>query len=117
MSETSKGNFNDLSLVINGHKYTFQALTRAERDGWIVAIDNKSKDAKSAREGLVGSEGYKNQLEKYCMCPQTASCSLKYLPLGQPSQLPVPPLPARLGLSPGLRRKKKASPVNQSPLL
>ena len=66
VSEPSKGNFNDFSLLVNGHKYTFQAITRAERDGWIVAIDGKSKEAKTTREGLVGSAGYKSQLEKYC---------------------------------------------------
>ena len=65
MTDLAKGNFNDFTATLHGHKYTFQATNKAERDGWIVALDPKMADAKTSREGIVGSQGYKNQLEKY----------------------------------------------------
>lgn len=60
----SKGDFNDFTFKLNGHKHGFQAPTKAERDGWLVAIDTKSTEAKASREELVGSEGYKSQFEQ-----------------------------------------------------
>ena len=65
MSDVAKGNFNDFSVSVNGHKYTFQATTKAERDGWLVAIETKLPDAKSSKESIVGSEGYKEKLDKF----------------------------------------------------
>ena len=66
LSDVAKGNFNDFNASVHGHKYTFQATTRAERDGWVVAIQTKIEDAKTSREGVIGGEGYKTQFEKYC---------------------------------------------------
>lgn len=60
----SKGDFNDFTFKLNGHKHGFQAPTKVERDGWLVAIETKSKEAKGSREALVGSEGYKSQFEQ-----------------------------------------------------
>lgn len=65
ISDFEKGGFIDFSFKIRGHKHTFQAPTRAERDGWLVAIETRSAAAKEAHEGLVGSEGYKSQLDKF----------------------------------------------------
>ena len=65
MTDLAKGNFNDFSVTIHSHKYTFQALNRAERDGWLVALEPKISDAKSSREGIVNGQGYKTQLEKF----------------------------------------------------
>ncbi|KAL9126474.1 MAG: hypothetical protein Q9217_004473 [Psora testacea] len=65
MTDLAKGNFNDFTVNLHGHKHTFQALSKSERDGWLVAIEPKMADAKTSREGIIGSEGYKTQLEKY----------------------------------------------------
>ena len=51
--------------MLHGHKHTFQAVTKAEKDGWLVAIGTKHADAKTEREAIVGSDGYKSALEKY----------------------------------------------------
>ena len=60
-----KGSFDEFHFKINGQKHTFQAPSRAERDSWIATIQAKATEAKSAHEGLVGSQSYKNQLEKF----------------------------------------------------
>ena len=65
MTDFIKGTFDEFSFKIHGQKHTFQAPSRAERDSWIVAIETKSQEAKAAHEGLVGSSGYKSQLEKF----------------------------------------------------
>jgi len=62
MSDVSKGNFNDFSLKINGHKHLFQALTKSERDGWLAALKTKMAEAKSSREGVLNSDGYKSAI-------------------------------------------------------
>ena len=60
----TKVDFNDFSFKLHGHKHTFQAQSRAERDAWIAAIEAKATEAKGAREGIVSSAGYKSSLEK-----------------------------------------------------
>lgn len=60
----AKHDLNDFSFKINGQKHTFSAPTRDERDGWLVALETRSTEAKEAREGLIASEGYKTQHEK-----------------------------------------------------
>ena len=62
-----QGDFNDFSFKLHGHKHSFQVPTKAERDGWLVTIKTKSSDARAAHEGLIGSSGYKSQLEKFGM--------------------------------------------------
>jgi hypothetical protein len=42
-----------------------QAGTGPERASWIDALKSKASEAKEMKEGMVGSEGYKSQLEKY----------------------------------------------------
>lgn len=60
----TKHDLNDFSFKINGQKHTFSAPTRVERDGWLVALETRSTEAKEARDGLIASEGYKSQHEK-----------------------------------------------------
>ena len=67
MTDVAKGNFNDFSFSLNGHKHSFQATNKSEKDAWLVTIETKAAEAKTEREGIVGSSGYKSQLEKYGM--------------------------------------------------
>ncbi|KAL8794463.1 MAG: hypothetical protein Q9195_002936 [Heterodermia aff. obscurata] len=65
LTDFVKGTFDEFHFKINGQKHTFQAPSRAERDSWVATIQAKATEAKSAHEGLVGSQGYKSQLEKF----------------------------------------------------
>lgn len=49
---------------LHGHKHTFEAATLKERNGWFVAFEQKIEEAKAAKEGVVSSEGYKEELSK-----------------------------------------------------
>jgi len=60
----SKVDFNDFSFKLHGHKHTFQAQSRADRDAWIAAVETRASEAKGAREGIVSSTAYKSSLEK-----------------------------------------------------
>lgn len=64
-TDVLKGNFNDFGFSLNGHKHNFQAINKSEKDAWLVTIETNAAEAKTAREGIVGSSGYKSQLEKY----------------------------------------------------
>ena len=63
---TKEGAF-DFSLKLNGHKHTFQASLGAERDSWLVAVEQAIGEANSTHGGITGSEGYTNQLSKFGM--------------------------------------------------
>ncbi len=65
MTDIAKGDFNDFTVKLHGTKHTFQAPTKSERDAWLVTLEPKAKDALTAREGIVGSSGYKSAIEKY----------------------------------------------------
>ena len=65
-----KGNANDFGFTLNGQKHNFQAVTKSEKDAWIVAIETKAAEAKTSREGIIGSSGYKSALEKYGGLPK-----------------------------------------------
>lgn len=65
MSDVAESSSNDFTLKLNGHKLLFQALTKAERDGWLVALETKMADAKSSRAGVLNSSGYKSALENF----------------------------------------------------
>lgn len=67
VSDVTKGDLNEFSFKLHGHKHGFQAPTKAERDGWLVAIETRLADAKASREGIVGSEGYKSHKEQLGM--------------------------------------------------
>lgn len=65
MTDVEKGSLNDFSFKLHGKTHHLQAQTKAEKDGWLVAIETKLAGAKASREGIVGSSGYKSALEKY----------------------------------------------------
>ena len=64
----TKESYNEFFFKLHGHKHTFQTGTPAERDSWLVAIETKASEAKAAREGIIGSDGYKQQIEKLGRC-------------------------------------------------
>ncbi len=65
MSDLAIGDFNDFSVKLHGKNHTFQALNKSERDGWIVSLRPQMADAKSHREMLMATPGYKSAFEKY----------------------------------------------------
>ncbi|KAL8839502.1 MAG: hypothetical protein Q9170_001725 [Blastenia crenularia] len=65
IKDVAKAGPSDFSFKYHNHKHAFQATTAAERDGWIVALETRQAEAKTGREGVVGSEGYKHSLEKF----------------------------------------------------
>lgn len=67
VADVTKVDSNEFTFKLNGHKHGFQAPTKAERDGWLVAIESRLADAKASREGIVGSEGYKSRIEQLGM--------------------------------------------------
>ncbi|KAL9135998.1 MAG: hypothetical protein Q9175_002796 [Cornicularia normoerica] len=60
VTDVVKGNFNDFGFSLNGHKHNFQAINKSEKDAWLVTIETKAAEAKTEREGIVGSSGYKS---------------------------------------------------------
>lgn len=64
MSDVTKGDLNEFTFKLHGHKHGFQAPTKAERDGWLVAIETRLADAKASRDTITGSEGFKSRLEQ-----------------------------------------------------
>lgn len=65
MTDISKADLNNFAIHLHGQKHSFQAPTEAERDGWLVALESRAADAKTSRDGIISSSGYKSQLEKY----------------------------------------------------
>ncbi|MCJ1380494.1 hypothetical protein MMC17_003599 [Xylographa soralifera] len=63
-SDLSKEELTDFSFKLHGHKHTFQAGSKAERDSWLSAVEATTTEAKTSREAIVESEGYKNHLSK-----------------------------------------------------
>ncbi|MCJ1340891.1 hypothetical protein MMC09_006187 [Bachmanniomyces sp. S44760] len=63
-TEVTKEGLNEFFFKIHGHRHAFQAATRAERDSWIVAVEKEVTNAKTTRDGIVASDGYKNHLNK-----------------------------------------------------
>lgn len=63
-SEITKESSNEFIFKVNGAKHTFQAANAAERDSWFVAVEAKAAAAKSEKEAITGSEGYKAEHEK-----------------------------------------------------
>jgi hypothetical protein len=59
---------------LHGHKHTFEAANLKERNGWFVAVEKAVEEAKAAKETIVSSEGYKEELAKlgefnlFCCC-------------------------------------------------
>ncbi|MCJ1395174.1 hypothetical protein MMC18_008055 [Xylographa bjoerkii] len=63
-SDFSKEELTDFSFKLHGHKHTFQAGSKAERDSWLSAVEATATEAKTSREGIVESEGYKSHMSK-----------------------------------------------------
>ncbi|MCJ1287119.1 hypothetical protein MMC26_006467 [Xylographa opegraphella] len=63
-SDLSKEELTDFSFKLQGHKHTFQAGSKAERDSWFSAVETTAAEAKTSRPAMVESEGYKNQMNK-----------------------------------------------------
>lgn len=63
-TDITKESSTEFLFKVNGVKHTFQAGNTSERDSWVAALETKSADAKSQKETLTGSEGYKKELEK-----------------------------------------------------
>lgn len=51
-------------LKLHGQKHAFEASTAPERNGWFVAVEKAIEEGKAAKEGIVGSESYKEELAK-----------------------------------------------------
>ena len=49
---------------LHGHKHTFEAQTPTERNGWFIAVEKAIEEAKAAKQGIVESESYKEELSK-----------------------------------------------------
>ncbi|KAL9003439.1 MAG: hypothetical protein Q9188_003689 [Gyalolechia gomerana] len=65
IKDVAKAGPTEFSFKYHNHKHAFQAMTATERDGWIVALETRHPEAKTNREGIVGSEGYKSSMEKF----------------------------------------------------
>ncbi|KAI4256894.1 MAG: hypothetical protein LQ352_001894 [Teloschistes flavicans] len=65
IQDVTKAGLTDFTFKYHSHKHAFQAMNATERDGWLVALETRQADAKTNREGIVGSEGYKSSLDKF----------------------------------------------------
>ncbi|KAL8929856.1 MAG: hypothetical protein Q9208_001000 [Pyrenodesmia sp. 3 TL-2023] len=63
--DVAKAGPHDFTFKYHNHKHAFQAASATERDGWLVALETRHAEAKTSREGIVGSEGYKSSFEKF----------------------------------------------------
>ena len=68
VSDLTKEGSRDFSLKYHGHKHTFQA-SNEERDGWVVAIEKAAEEAKGSKEGILGSDKYKDTIGKLSKSP------------------------------------------------
>ncbi|KAL8802413.1 MAG: hypothetical protein Q9182_003836 [Xanthomendoza sp. 2 TL-2023] len=65
IKDVTKTGPTEFTFKYHGHKHAFQAGNTTERDGWLSALETRHTEAKTNRDGVVGSEGYKSSLEKY----------------------------------------------------
>ncbi|KAF2842193.1 hypothetical protein M501DRAFT_396741 [Patellaria atrata CBS 101060] len=63
-TDVQKEGTTEFSFKIAGHKHSFQAVSSPERNGWLLAVEKVVEEAKTAREEIVNSEGYKATIEK-----------------------------------------------------
>ncbi|KAK8196650.1 hypothetical protein M8818_006817 [Zalaria obscura] len=61
-TDLEKQSPHEFSFKVHGHKHTFKATNDVERDGWYIALENAIPEAKSAKEGILSSEGYKESV-------------------------------------------------------
>ncbi|KAL8693016.1 MAG: hypothetical protein Q9218_002073 [Villophora microphyllina] len=65
IQDVTKAGPTDFTFKYHGHKHAFQAMNATERDGWLVALETRQAEAKTNREGIVGSAGYKSAMDKF----------------------------------------------------
>jgi hypothetical protein len=58
----------EFTFRVLGHKHSFLATSKNERDGWLKAITTECEAAKAKKDEIHGSEGYKKTLEELSMC-------------------------------------------------
>ena len=63
-TDLTKDGYAAFHFKLNGHKHAFEVTNLAERNGWYVAVEKAITEAKAAKEGIVGSESYKEELTK-----------------------------------------------------
>ncbi|KAL9092336.1 MAG: hypothetical protein Q9165_004510 [Trypethelium subeluteriae] len=64
VSDITKEGSRDFAFKYHDHKHTFQASNEKERDGWLVAVEKTAEEAKASKEGVLGSEKYKDTIGK-----------------------------------------------------
>ena len=57
----------EFTFKVHGHKHSFLAANKQEREGWLKAIHTACEEAKGKLEEIQGSEGYKKMLEELSM--------------------------------------------------
>ncbi|CAO1605077.1 hypothetical protein XANCAGTX0491_008610 [Xanthoria calcicola] len=65
IKDVAKTGPTEFNFKYHGHKHAFQAVNATERDGWLVALETRHTEAKTDRDGITGSEGYKSSLDKF----------------------------------------------------
>ncbi|KAL8757672.1 MAG: hypothetical protein Q9199_002053 [Rusavskia elegans] len=65
IKDVTKTGPTEFTFKYHGHKHAFQAVNTTERDGWLVALETQHTGAKTDRDGVTGSEGYKSSLDKF----------------------------------------------------
>ncbi|KAF2120841.1 Pleckstrin homology domain-containing protein [Lophiotrema nucula] len=63
-TELTKDGIVAFHFKLHGHKHAFEGATKLERDGWYIAVEKAVEDAKAAKESIVGSESYKEEIGK-----------------------------------------------------
>ncbi|OJD17388.1 hypothetical protein AJ78_02518 [Emergomyces pasteurianus Ep9510] len=84
ISEVTKESGNEFHFKLAGHKHTFQAASIDERASWVAALEVKAAEAKSEKETITSSEGYKAELEKMTKPPVLAAAPKKSLEKKEP---------------------------------
>ncbi|KAL8841680.1 MAG: hypothetical protein Q9176_003075 [Flavoplaca citrina] len=65
IKDVAKTGPTEFNFKYHGHKHVFHAISPAERDGWLVALETQLNEATTNRDGVTSSEGYKSSLDKF----------------------------------------------------
>jgi hypothetical protein len=63
-TDLSKDGTLALHFKLHGQKHSFEAQNAPERNGWFIAIEKAIAEGNVAKEGIVASETYKEELAK-----------------------------------------------------
>ncbi|KAF2686558.1 hypothetical protein K458DRAFT_402164 [Lentithecium fluviatile CBS 122367] len=129
-TELSKDGTIAFHFKLHGGKHSFEAQNSVERNGWYVAFEKAIEEATAAKEGIVSSESYKEELEKLrkpatLAAPATGSTPKKSTEVapkpaeGETSAAAAETAPARAGSSSSSssdeeKKKKKAKSKSRS---